>query len=119
MRAAIFTEHNGPMPVEDVTPMEPGPRDAIVHITASGVCHSDLHVISGALPMPPPAILGHEGCGVVEAVGSEVTRVRVGDRVIGSFIPRPTPRQASEIDQLADELIAIETDALPLAIDTP
>jgi S-(hydroxymethyl)glutathione dehydrogenase/alcohol dehydrogenase len=87
MRAAIFTEQNGPMSVEDVTPVEPGPRDAIVHITASGVCHSDLHVISGALPMPPPAILGHEGCGVVEAVGSEVTRVSVGDRVIGSFIP--------------------------------
>jgi len=87
MRAAIFTEHNGPMSVEDVTPTDPGPRDVIVHITASGVCHSDLHVISGALPMPPPAILGHEGCGVVEAVGSEVTRVQVGDRVIGSFIP--------------------------------
>ncbi len=87
MRAAIFTEHNGPMSVEDVTPADPGPRDVIVHITASGVCHSDLHVISGALPMPPPAILGHEGCGVVEAVGSEVTRVQLGDRVIGSFIP--------------------------------
>ena len=43
--------------------------------------------MDGSLPMPPPAILGHEGCGVVEAVGPAVTRVRVGDRVIGSFIP--------------------------------
>ena len=87
MRAALFLEQNGPLVVEDVTPTAPGPRDVLVHITASGVCHSDVHVISGALPMPPPAILGHEGCGVVEAVGSEVTRVKVGDRVIGSFIP--------------------------------
>lgn len=87
MRAAIFTELNGPMSVEDVTPLDPGPRDVVVRITASGVCHSDLHVISGALPMPPPAILGHEGTGIVEAVGSEVKGLRVGDRVIGSFIP--------------------------------
>ena len=87
MRAALFLEQNGPLTVEDVTPADPGPRDVIVHITASGVCHSDVHVINGALPMPPPAILGHEGCGVVEAVGAEVTRVKVGDRIIGSFIP--------------------------------
>ena len=87
MRAAIFTELNGPMSVEDVTPIEPGPRDVIVRITASGVCHSDLHVISGALPMPPPSILGHEGAGIVEEVGSEVKGLQVGDRVIGSFIP--------------------------------
>ncbi|MBM3694023.1 MAG: Zn-dependent alcohol dehydrogenase [Actinobacteria bacterium] len=87
MRAAIFVEPNGPMSVEDVTPTDPGPRDVVVRITASGVCHSDLHVISGALPMPPPAILGHEGAGIVEAVGAEVKGLAVGDRVIGSFIP--------------------------------
>jgi len=87
MRAAIFTELNQPMTVEDVTPTEPGPRDVVVRVTASGVCHSDLHVISGALPMPPPAILGHEGTGIVEAVGAEGHRGKVGDRVIGSFIP--------------------------------
>lgn len=87
MRAAIFTEQNGPLSVEDVDPIDPGPRDVVVRITASGVCHSDLHVITGGLPMPPPAILGHEGTGVVEAVGSEVKGLQVGDRVIGSFIP--------------------------------
>lgn len=87
MRAAIFEALDAPMVVETVTPVDPGPRDVVVRITASGVCHSDLHVITGALPMPPPAILGHEGTGIVEAVGSEVTRVAVGDRVIGSFIP--------------------------------
>ena len=65
MRAAIFTEQNGPFTVEDVTPIDPGPRDVVVRITASGVCPSDLSVIHGALPMPPPAILSHEGTGVV------------------------------------------------------
>ena len=87
MRAAIFTENDGPLSVEDVTPTDPGPRDVVVRITASGLCHSDLSVINATLPMPPPAILGHEGAGVVESVGAEVSRVKKGDRVIGSFIP--------------------------------
>jgi S-(hydroxymethyl)glutathione dehydrogenase / alcohol dehydrogenase len=87
MRAAIFVEPNGDLAVEDVTPTDPGPRDVVVQVTASGVCHSDLSVINGTLPMPPPAILGHEGTGMVESVGSEVSRVKKGDRVIGSFIP--------------------------------
>jgi len=87
MRAAIFTELNGPLSVEDVTPIDPGPGDVVVRITASGVCHSDLHVISGSLPMPPPCILGHEGTGVVEAIGPEVKGLQVGDHVIGTFIP--------------------------------
>ena len=87
MRAAVFTEMNGPLSVEDVTPIDPGPRDVVVRVKASGLCHSDLSVMNGSLPMPPPAILGHEGAGVVEHVGPEVSRVKVGDRVIGSFIP--------------------------------
>ncbi len=87
MRAAIFTEMDGPLSVEDVTPTDPGPGDVVVRITASGLCHSDLSVINGTLPMPPPAILGHEGTGVVEWAGPEVTRVKEGDRIIGSFIP--------------------------------
>jgi len=87
MRAAIFVEQNGDLVVEDVKANDPGPRDVVVRVTASGVCHSDLSVINGTLPMPPPAILGHEGAGVVEEVGAEVSRVKPGDRVIGSFIP--------------------------------
>src|SRR3984893_15948058 len=87
MRAAIFVEQNGDMVVEDVQAADPGPRDVVVRVTASAVCHSDLSVINGTLPMQPPAILGHEGTGVVEDVGAEVSRVKRGDRVIGSFIP--------------------------------
>ena len=67
MRAAIFVEPDGDLVVEDVKPTDPGPRDVVVHIDASGVCHSDLSVINGTAPMPPPAILGHEGAGIVES----------------------------------------------------
>jgi S-(hydroxymethyl)glutathione dehydrogenase/alcohol dehydrogenase len=86
MRAAVLDVPGG-LTVEDVEPLAPGPRDAVVRIEASGVCHSDLHVIHGAVEGFPPTILGHEGAGIVEAVGSEVTSLAVGDRVIGAFIP--------------------------------
>jgi S-(hydroxymethyl)glutathione dehydrogenase/alcohol dehydrogenase len=86
MRAAVFLERNQPLSVEEVDVIDPGPNDVIVRITASGVCHSDLSVIEGTIPAGPE-ILGHEGTGVVEAVGGDVARLRVGDRVIGSFIP--------------------------------
>ena len=86
MKAAICLEQDQPLSVEEVTPLDPGPTDVIVRITASGVCHSDLSVINGTLPAGR-VVLGHEGTGVVEKVGADVNRVAVGDRVIGSFIP--------------------------------
>ena len=86
MQAALCLEQNQPLSVEEVTPIDPGPGDLIVRITASGVCHSDLSVINGTLPAGR-VVLGHEGTGVVEKVGSDITDLQVGDRVIGSFIP--------------------------------
>lgn len=86
MRAAIFTG-DAELSVEDVSPLDPGPNEVVVRIAASGVCHSDLSATNGTLAMPPPCILGHEGSGVVEYVGPEVTRVKVGDKVIASFVP--------------------------------
>jgi S-(hydroxymethyl)glutathione dehydrogenase / alcohol dehydrogenase len=86
MKAALFVGVNAPISVEDVTPVPPGPRDVVLRIGASGVCHSDLSMVDGTLPCPVPAILGHEGAGTVEAVGSDVTSVKIGDRVISSFI---------------------------------
>lgn len=85
MRAAVLLETNRPLVVEDVQPAEPGPRDVVVRILASGVCHSDVSTAQGH-PDIGPSILGHEGAGVVERVGSEVRRFSVGDRVIGSLI---------------------------------
>lgn len=87
MRAAIFLGVDQPASVEDVTPLDPGPGDVVVRVGASGVCHSDLSVLDGTLPVQPNVVLGHEGAGTVEWVGSEVTRVRPGDRVIASLTP--------------------------------
>lgn len=86
MKAAVFVGVNEPISVEEVEPLPLGPRDVLVRLTASGVCHSDLSLVDGTLPFPPPAVLGHEGAGIVEEVGEEVTSVRVGQRVISSFI---------------------------------
>jgi S-(hydroxymethyl)glutathione dehydrogenase / alcohol dehydrogenase len=66
---------------------EVGPRDVLVRLTASGICHTDLTVIDGLSALPLPMAIGHEGCGMVEAVGDEVQRVRAGDRVLASVSP--------------------------------
>jgi len=87
MRAALFTGTDQPLSIEDVTPSPPGPRDVVVEIGASGVCHSDVSLVHGYLPLPPPIIGGHEGTGRVVEIGNEVTRVQVGDRVVASFVP--------------------------------
>lgn len=86
MRAAVFTAVNAPFSVQDLDPLPPGPRDVVVRLLASGVCHSDLLVTQGAVPFDPPMVLGHEGVGVVEEVGAAVERVRPGDLVIGSVV---------------------------------
>jgi S-(hydroxymethyl)glutathione dehydrogenase/alcohol dehydrogenase len=59
----------------------------VVEISASGVCHSDLSLMRGYVPLPPGIVLGHEGSGRVVEVGSDVTRVRKGDHVVASFVP--------------------------------
>ncbi|UCH46635.1 MAG: Zn-dependent alcohol dehydrogenase [Betaproteobacteria bacterium] len=69
----------------DMRPLQAG--DVLVRIHASGLCHTDLEVIQGSLAYPMPIVLGHEGAGVVEEVGSGVTRVRPGDHVILSWNP--------------------------------
>jgi len=61
--------------------------DVLVRIMASGLCHTDLEVIEGALAYPMPIVLGHEGAGVVEAVGEAVTEVKPGDPVVCSWNP--------------------------------
>ena len=82
MKAAIFVGQDQPLAIEDVEPMPPGPGDVVVSVGASGVCHSDLSVMNGTSRSRRPSILGHEGTGIVEEVGAEVTGVQKGDRVI-------------------------------------
>lgn len=87
MRVAIAYEVGQPLVLEDLPVPGIGPRDVLVRLTASGICHTDLNVIEGRSPLPLPIVPGHEGCGIVEEVGSEVRRVRVGDRVLASVTP--------------------------------
>ena len=82
IKAAILRETNQPLTVEEVEIDEPGPREVLVRTVATGVCHSDLHCVRGALPTRTPAILGHEPAGIVEAVGAEVSAVKKGDHII-------------------------------------
>lgn len=83
MKAAVMRENHKPLVIEEIQIDKPGPREVLVRTVASGVCHSDLHVVEGGLPMPPPTVLGHEPAGVVDAVGSDVTDFAPGDHVIG------------------------------------
>jgi Zn-dependent alcohol dehydrogenase len=80
MRAIVWT---GELEVrDDVEVRAPGLREAKVRIHRAGLCHSDVSVIDGTIPMPPPIVLGHEGAGVVEEVGAAVTGVKPGDHVV-------------------------------------
>src|SRR5438874_1938212 len=75
------------MTVSELDLAEPGPGEVLVRLHASGVCHSDQNAIDGTAETRCPAVLGHEGAGVVEAVGSGVTRVAPGDHVALSWAP--------------------------------
>lgn len=87
MKAALFLEHEKPMPIEEISLDPPGPGEVHVKWAASGVCHSDISMWNGTLPVPPPSIIGHEGAGRVVSVGAGVTEFAPGDHVIGSFVP--------------------------------
>jgi S-(hydroxymethyl)glutathione dehydrogenase/alcohol dehydrogenase len=83
MKAAVMRAWKSPLEIEDIEISKPGRREVLVRTAASGVCHSDLHVMEAALPVPPPCVLGHEPAGVVEQVGSDVHDFAPGDHVIG------------------------------------
>jgi S-(hydroxymethyl)glutathione dehydrogenase/alcohol dehydrogenase len=83
MKAAVMRAQKTPLEIEEVQIDKPRAGEVLVRTAASGICHSDLHVIEGGLPMPPPCILGHEPAGVVEQVGEGVTGFAPGDHVIG------------------------------------
>ncbi len=80
--AAVLYQARQPLVIEEVEVSPPQAGEVTVRMAAAGVCHSDLHVMTGDLPMPSPIILGHEGAGVVVDVGEGVTSVAPGDHVI-------------------------------------
>ncbi len=81
MKAAVLYELNSPLRVEEITLDEPQDQEVLVKLVATGVCHTDLHVIKGEIPIPMPVVLGHEGAGIVEKVGPGVTTLSPGDHV--------------------------------------
>ena len=82
MKAAVLIEAGKPLQIEQVNISNPGPHEVLIRTAACGLCHSDLHFIEGTYPHALPAIPGHEAAGIVEAVGSEVRTVKVGDAVV-------------------------------------
>lgn len=89
MKAAVLYEQRKPLVVETVDYCEPEGDEVLVKLAASGVCHSDLHTIDGQNPnVRLPVIMGHEGAGIVQAVGPAVTTMAPGDHVVLSWVPQ-------------------------------
>lgn len=86
-RAAVLHQVGEPLRVEQVSLEQLGPTDVLIRNHASGLCHTDLEVMQGSLAFPLPVVLGHEGAGVVEAVGKTVTGIQPGDHVVASWNP--------------------------------
>jgi S-(hydroxymethyl)glutathione dehydrogenase/alcohol dehydrogenase len=82
MKAAVLRENARAMEIEDILISKPKEQEVLIRVVASGLCHSDLHIIDGQIPFALPAVLGHEVAGIVEQVGDNVKRVKPGDHVI-------------------------------------
>ena len=84
IRAAVFRKPLEPLTIETIEIDAPSGREVLVRTAATGVCHSDLHVVDGhsRFSLDRPIVLGHEGAGVVEAIGNDVTTVKPGDHVV-------------------------------------
>src|SRR5579864_9655085 len=85
--AAVLLQSNTPLEIMELDLQAPMAGEVLVKLAASGVCHSDYHLISGATKHPLPAVLGHEGAGVVVEIGKGVTRIKPGDHVVLNWAP--------------------------------
>jgi S-(hydroxymethyl)glutathione dehydrogenase/alcohol dehydrogenase len=89
MRAAVLEQFGAPLVVQEVDLADPRAGEVLVRLVACGVCHTDMYTASGADPSGyAPTVLGHEGAGIVEAIGEGVTSVAVGDHVVTLFSPQ-------------------------------
>ncbi|GAA1024999.1 hypothetical protein GCM10009565_33930 [Amycolatopsis albidoflavus] len=86
MRAAVMVEVGKPLEIREIELDEPMPREVVVRVKASGLCHSDLHTMNTDFEWPLPLVLGHEVAGVVESTGADVTGVKAGDHVVANLI---------------------------------
>jgi S-(hydroxymethyl)glutathione dehydrogenase/alcohol dehydrogenase len=85
-RAVLCRTTGEPVVVEDIEVEYPRRGEVMIKLAACGICHSDLSATNGTIPMPAPLVLGHEGAGIVFAVGEGVTEYAVGDHVLSSFV---------------------------------
>jgi alcohol dehydrogenase (nicotinoprotein) len=85
--AAVLDENAKGFEVRELDIDDPGPGEVTIRFVASGMCHSDLHVVDGMLRSRFPIVMGHEGAGVIESIGPGVTRVKPGDHAVCSFVP--------------------------------
>jgi succinate semialdehyde reductase (NADPH) len=88
MRAAVLTAPGEKLTVQEIRTPRPGYEEVLVRVTACGVCHSDLHVMQGAIPFPTPAVMGHEISGTVVELGpgAERSGLAEGEPVVGAFL---------------------------------
>ncbi len=82
MRAAVLRSPGQPMQIEEVACADPGPGQIRVAVSHCGCCHSDLSIVDGSFPATTPIVLGHEAAGVVDALGTGVSHLEVGDHVV-------------------------------------
>lgn len=87
-KAAVATAVGSPLEIMDLDLADPKEGEIRIELGASGVCHSDLSVTNGTLPLALPAVLGHEGAGTVVQVGDGVDNLKVGDRIVVSWVPQ-------------------------------
>lgn len=87
-KAAVCTALDTPLEIADLDLMDPQAGEVRVQLGASGVCHSDVSVTNGTLPIPLPAVLGHEGAGTITQVGEGVDHLKIGDHVVISWVPQ-------------------------------
>jgi S-(hydroxymethyl)glutathione dehydrogenase / alcohol dehydrogenase len=109
IQAAVLRTPGEPLDLVDVLLDEPTDHEVLVRTERVGLCHSDLHYAMGSLAIPTPAVLGHEVAGIVERVGSAVTRLSPGDRVVATVTPacglcslclRGRPTQCERVEQV-------------------
>ena len=81
-KAAVIYENNAPFEIEEVDLQGPSTGEILVELKATGICTTDEHAVTGSMPNPLPAVLGHEGAGIVKEIGPGVTSIKEGDHVV-------------------------------------
>jgi Zn-dependent alcohol dehydrogenase len=81
-KAAVIVQAGKPFEIEELELDGPGENEVLIRYTYAGLCHSDLHVMTGDFPARLPMVGGHEGAGIIEEIGPGVTRVTPGDHVV-------------------------------------